>query len=158
MNRIRYAMAPDDSTPKLNGVVECDETYVGGKPRYKGTSKRGRGTKKTPVFAAIERNGNIHRRVVADVTADTLQDAIREVADKEQSSSLTNISLTTELIQSTRAMRAYATARENTCAAKFTLTPSRVPSRWLSTASWASITTSPKSICIATFGSLIFLE
>lgn len=81
MNRIRFAMAPDDATPKLSGVVECDETWVGGKPRVKGISKRGRGTKKTPVFAAVERNGRIRRRVVADVTGDTLKDAIRDVVD-----------------------------------------------------------------------------
>jgi transposase-like protein len=82
MNRIRFAMAPGEDTPKLTGIVECDETYVGGRPRHPGTSKRGRGTKKTPVFAAVERNGNIHRRVVADVTGETLKDAIREVVDK----------------------------------------------------------------------------
>jgi transposase-like protein len=81
MNRIRFAMAPDDATPKLNGVVECDETWVGGKPRHKGISKRGRGTKKTPVFAAVERSGRIRRRVVADVTGDTLKEAIRDVVD-----------------------------------------------------------------------------
>src|SRR5437773_7434915 len=69
MNRIRFAMAPDPETaPKLTGTVECDETYVGGKLRYKGQSKRGRGTSKTPVFAAVERQGQIRRRVVADVT------------------------------------------------------------------------------------------
>lgn len=82
MNRIRFAMAPDENAPKLTGIVECDETYVGGKPRNPGTGKRGRGTKKTPVFAAVERDGNIRRRVVADVTGETLKDAIREVVDK----------------------------------------------------------------------------
>ncbi|PYV20741.1 MAG: IS1595 family transposase [Acidobacteria bacterium] len=84
MNRIRFAMAPDiETAPKLTGTVECDETYVGGKPRYKGISKRGRGTRKTPVFAAVERQGQIRRRVVADVTGETLQDAIREVVDPQ---------------------------------------------------------------------------
>src|SRR5258708_9073588 len=35
MNRIRFAMAPDNPVAdKLVGVVECDETYVGGKPRF----------------------------------------------------------------------------------------------------------------------------
>ncbi len=68
MNRIRFAMAPDGSAPKLSGTVECDEMYIGGKPRYKGISKRGRGTDKTPVFVAVERQGQIRRRVVADVT------------------------------------------------------------------------------------------
>src|SRR3989440_2485343 len=80
MNRIRFAMAPDGDEPKLSGTVECDETYVGPrKPRYKGTSKRGRGTSKTPVFAAVERDGNIRRRVIANVTGETLKDAIREM-------------------------------------------------------------------------------
>src|ERR1022692_2469250 len=65
MNRIRFAMAPDGTEPKLSGIVECDETYIGPrKPRYKGTSRRGRGTSKTPVFVAVERNGRIRRRIV----------------------------------------------------------------------------------------------
>ena len=33
MNRIRFSLAPEPDSPKLIGVVECDETYVGGKPR-----------------------------------------------------------------------------------------------------------------------------
>jgi hypothetical protein len=73
MNRIRFAMSPDPNEPKLNGIVECDETYVGGKPR-KGdgkTHKKGRGTSKTPVFAAVARDGKIRRRVVANVTGET---------------------------------------------------------------------------------------
>src|SRR5579863_10776510 len=81
MNRIRFAMAPDADAQKLTGIVEADETYVGGKPRYKGISKRGRGTKKTPVFAAVQRGGQIRRRVVADVTGETLKAAIREEVD-----------------------------------------------------------------------------
>jgi transposase-like protein len=80
MNRIRFAMAPDlDNDAPLTGTVEVDETYVGGKPRYKGTSKRGRGTCKTPVFAAVERGGKIRRHVVADVTGKTLKAAIKEL-------------------------------------------------------------------------------
>jgi len=84
MNRIRFAMAPDNpAAEKLTGTVECDETYVGGKPRYKGISKRGRGADKTPVFAAVERQGRIRRRVVADVSGKTLKGAIREIVDKQ---------------------------------------------------------------------------
>ena len=82
LNRIRFAMAPDPTTTKkLKGTVECDETYVGGKPQFKGASKAGRGTKKTPVFAAVERGGEIRRRVVADVSGKTLKAAMREVID-----------------------------------------------------------------------------
>ena len=47
MNRIRFAMAPENpAVAMLSGDVEVDETYVGGKPRHKGISKRGRGTKR----------------------------------------------------------------------------------------------------------------
>ena len=84
MNRIRFAMAPENPiAEKLTGTVECDETYLGGKPRYKGISKRGRGTKKVPVFAAVERRGRIRRQVVADVCGKTLKGAIREMVDKQ---------------------------------------------------------------------------
>jgi hypothetical protein len=83
MNRIRFAMAPDPDSPKLTGTVECDETYVGGRPRYRGISKRGRGTSKTPVFAAVQREGQLRRRVVANVTGETLKAAIREEVDTE---------------------------------------------------------------------------
>lgn len=77
-------MAPENpKVEMLTGTVECDETYVGGKPRYKGPSKRGKGTKKTPVFVAVERNGRIRRRVMAEVNSMTLKAAIREVVSKQ---------------------------------------------------------------------------
>src|ERR1051326_4446423 len=83
MHRIRFAMAPDpESVEPLKGVVECDETYVGGKPRPgTGQHKRGRGTKKTPVFAMVERDGNIRRKVVVNVTGKTLKNAICDCVD-----------------------------------------------------------------------------
>jgi len=85
LHRIRFAMTPEQGTmPKMTGTVECDETYIGGKPRIgTGYHKRGRGTSKTPVFGMIQRDGNIHRRVVADVSAATLKSAIRECVDKQ---------------------------------------------------------------------------
>lgn len=45
----------------LRGIVEMDETYIGGKPR-KGDGqyhKRGRGTDKIPVVGMVERNGKV---------------------------------------------------------------------------------------------------
>jgi transposase-like protein len=82
MTRIRFAMAPDGTESQLTGTVECDETYIGPrKPRHPGTSKRGRGTSKIPVFVAVERQGELRRRVVADVTGLTLKQAIREEVD-----------------------------------------------------------------------------
>ncbi len=84
MNRIRFAMAPDPASPKLSGDVEVDEMYVGARrPRYRNSGKRGRGTNKIPVFCAVERHGNIRRRVVANVGFETLKNAIREEVDRQ---------------------------------------------------------------------------
>lgn len=78
MHRIRRAMTDDGAL--LSGIVEMDETYIGGKPR-KGndrdddidggnTSTRGRGTKKTPVVGMVERKGNVK---AAKASKDTLK-------------------------------------------------------------------------------------
>lgn len=83
LNRIRFAMAPDAASPKLKGIVEADETYIGGRPRHSGKGHCGRGTKKTPVFAAVERGGKIRSQVIADVTAKTLKGALREMVHPE---------------------------------------------------------------------------
>ena len=81
LNRIRFAMN-DSAPPPLSGDVEVDETYVGGKPRYKGQSKRGRGTKKQAVLAMVERGGCVKTKPIANVTAKTLQSVILENVDK----------------------------------------------------------------------------
>ena len=61
MHRIRKAMKDDSSL--LSGIVEMDETYVGGKPRKKNKkedddktppARRGRARKKTPVVGVVD--------------------------------------------------------------------------------------------------------
>lgn len=70
MHRIRVAMAEDaNQRDLLHGIVEADETYIGGKPRRSNRkddepkggnkSKRGRGTDKMPVIGAVERGGRV---------------------------------------------------------------------------------------------------
>jgi transposase-like protein len=84
MNRIRFAMAPDqESAPKLQGTVECDETRIGGKPRHGARYVAGTAKKKAIVFAAVQRYGHIRRRVIPDVSAKTLKGAIREIVDQQ---------------------------------------------------------------------------
>jgi transposase-like protein len=73
MHRIRFGMAEPEPREKLTGTVETDETYVGGKPRNKFTSKSGRGTKKQPVLAMVQRPGNVRARVIADISSKTLR-------------------------------------------------------------------------------------
>jgi transposase-like protein len=77
MNRIRFAMAPDPNSPQLAGTVEADEMYIGGKPRYRG-AKSGRSTTRPIVFCAVERGGDLRRRIVPDVKAATLKTALKE--------------------------------------------------------------------------------
>lgn len=48
--RIRAAMGQRDKTHRLNGTIEFDDTYFGGPTVGK---KRGRGTEKAKVFAAV---------------------------------------------------------------------------------------------------------
>lgn len=81
LHRIRYAMAEPNRQEKLKGTIEADETFCGGKPRYKGESKRGRGTKKTPVFASVKRGGDVRAKVVAKVTSKTLGKEIFDNVD-----------------------------------------------------------------------------
>ena len=83
MHRIRLAMTPKAGTsPKLAGIVEADETYVGGKPRAgTGPHKMGRGRSKQPVSGMVERGGNIRRRVIADISGKTLKAHLVEHID-----------------------------------------------------------------------------
>ena len=76
-HRIRYAMEQKLESP-LSGTVEADETYVGGKE----VGRRGRGGKKTPVFALVERNGRVVSQPVERVTGRNLRRIIVENVDK----------------------------------------------------------------------------
>ena len=79
-HRIRYVMTQPPLVDKLKGVVEADETYVGGKAH----GKRGRGAQnKTPVFTLVERNGRVRSFKVDRVTAKNLKEKIREHVDKD---------------------------------------------------------------------------
>ncbi len=80
-HRIRYALASDPMRGMLKGIVEADETYVGGKPRRKGWVNRGRmgrGTSKAPVVALVERNGRIFARSMKKVGREELTETIRK--------------------------------------------------------------------------------
>lgn len=74
-HRIRAAMVQVDR-PMLDGKVEIDETYVGGKGTGLGT--RGRGTKKRPVIGIRQRNGELRLFHAENVTGRSLEKFMRE--------------------------------------------------------------------------------
>src|SRR5438105_5121284 len=75
MHRIRYALAHPGFTGMLKGVVEMDETYIGGKsPRSKGQW----GGNKVCVVSLVERGGNARSMVLDRVTSKNLHGAIME--------------------------------------------------------------------------------
>jgi transposase-like protein len=94
-HRIRYAMGQPAFKERLQGVVEVDETYVGGKVRRSNVKQyapldptkpdkrkqTGRGSDKTPVLALVERGGFVRAERVANVTGRELKDAIRRHVD-----------------------------------------------------------------------------
>ena len=80
-HRIRYAMEQPALQEKLQGIVEVDETYVGGKPRKKYSGKSGRGTKKTPVVSLVQRGGDVKSQVSIRLTAKNLKDFVCENVD-----------------------------------------------------------------------------
>lgn len=80
MHRIRWAMGQDDGS-MLTGTVEADETYIGGKRKGK-VGRPGRDSHKTPVFAAVERNGRVRAMPVTDVTGATLKGALKGMVHK----------------------------------------------------------------------------
>ena len=79
-HRIRAAMAECDK-PMLDGKVEVDETYVGG--RGQGLAKRGRGTKKRPVLGIRQRNGELRLFHAKNVTAKSVEKFMRDNLSKD---------------------------------------------------------------------------
>lgn len=73
-HRIRFAMSPEMPLYRLlQGVVEVDETFVGGKGDR--TTKFSR---KTPVMALIEQDGQMRTRVVPSVSQKNIGNALRD--------------------------------------------------------------------------------
>lgn len=69
-HRIRHAMQDKVFTEKLSGVVEVDETYVGGKAIGRGYQRRMEN--KTPVVTMVERGGKKRSVVIERVSGKTI--------------------------------------------------------------------------------------
>src|SRR5438105_403892 len=83
-HRIRYAMEQGSFANKLSGIVEVDETYVGGKAKNMHASVRkekiqGRGTVgKAPVVTLVEREGRVKTIYMESVTGENLKAAMKD--------------------------------------------------------------------------------
>jgi transposase-like protein len=83
-HRLRAGMQDDDFR-QLMGIVEVDETYVGGKNKNRHKDKRtpGRGTSgKTPVIGAISRKGSVVAQMVEFTDTPTLEGFVRKAVSE----------------------------------------------------------------------------
>ncbi len=93
--RIRAAMTQGDAE-LLQGIVEADETYVGGRPRRSNVkeehtpNKPGRGTKKTAVIGAVERGGRVIAEVAKDLTGRGIAKFLKGAIDPDGSVLITD--------------------------------------------------------------------
>jgi transposase-like protein len=83
LQRIRLAMQEDDSKP-LSGIVEMDETFVGGKIKNMHKAKRAKAFKapgtfkgKAIVVGMLERGGRVRAGVVEDRTRAVLREIVQ---------------------------------------------------------------------------------
>jgi transposase-like protein len=83
LHRIRLAMQDDETGGKLDGQIEVDETFIGGKSRnmYKHVRARkitGTGGKdKTAVMGILQRGGKVRTKVVANRKKTLLQAIVK---------------------------------------------------------------------------------
>jgi transposase-like protein len=81
-HRIRYAMERPPLVDKLRGIVEADETYIGGGPRKAPGRTRHeaalmRMDNETPVVSLVERSGKLRSQVMPCVTDDNVAKLLR---------------------------------------------------------------------------------
>jgi transposase-like protein len=80
MQKIRFALKDPVFSDKLSGVVEVDETYIGGKARGMGNAYKGN---KSAVVALVERGDRVRSQVVPTVTGKNLKAILNQHVEKD---------------------------------------------------------------------------
>ena len=94
MMKIRTEMGKNNVL--LQGIIEADETYIGGKSRKDydredgEPKKRGRGTAKDVVLGAVERGGQVVAKLVPNATGETIKDFIKSRVNTDESQLITD--------------------------------------------------------------------
>ena len=94
--RIRAEMLKKTNALLLQGIIEADETYIGGRPRKENKKEdrepatRGRGTDKTAIIGAVERGGNVVAQVTENLTGRTILQFIRKAVNIKNSELMTD--------------------------------------------------------------------
>lgn len=88
-HRVRAGLA-DEEFQRLMGIVEIDETFIGGKNENRHANKRrkgsgGPGTGKDIVIGAVQRKGNIVARVIQHVDRATVRSFVAEACSHKVS-------------------------------------------------------------------------
>lgn len=74
-HRIRFALMEIEHPEMLRGIVEADETYIGGVKRGMGRRYTGN---KTAVMAMVERGGDVRSQVIEKVTGEMLGKLLKQ--------------------------------------------------------------------------------
>jgi transposase-like protein len=86
LHRLRHAARTRSFNKPMTGIVEVDETYVGGKAinKHRGRSgTKGGSADKTPVIGAVERNGDTVAMVLPIANKAYMHEFIRQTVDSD---------------------------------------------------------------------------
>ena len=91
-HRIRYAMKQEPLSSKLAGIIEVDETYIGGKlrigsyatkPGERAQDRPAPTANKAAVVSVLQRGGRVQSQHVKRVTAKTLKPIIKQMVAED---------------------------------------------------------------------------